>query len=78
MFERFIQLSGNYSFVDHLPEILKQYNNKVHSTTRYKPSVMHKNKELQSEFIFNQNQKIKMIKEKILKTFKPGDKVKIN
>ena len=62
LFERFIQLSGNYSFVDHLPEILKQYNNKVHSTTEYKPSVMHKNKELQNEFIFNQNQKIKMIK----------------
>ena len=37
---------------------------------------MHKNKKLQSEFIFNQNQKIKIIKEKILKTFKPGDKVR--
>ena len=33
LFERFIQLNGTYSFVDHLPEILKQYNNKVHSTT---------------------------------------------
>ncbi len=76
LFERFIQLNGTYSFVDHLPEILKQYNNKFHSTTEYKPSVMHKNKELQNEFIFNQNQKIKMIKAKILKTFKPGDKVR--
>ena len=37
---------------------------------------MHKNKELQNEFIFNKNKKIKMIKEKILKTFKPGDKVR--
>ena len=37
---------------------------------------MHRHKELQNEFIFNQNQKIKNIKEKILNTFNPGFKVR--
>ena len=77
LIERYIQLTGSYSYIDKLDTILKQYNEKIHSTTGHEPIEMHNNLDLQGEFIFNRNQKIKDIKDKINEQYQPGMKVRI-